>query len=179
MDYILTDIHFHTNSSFDAYENGKNGNFDFDLFLENEKKSDNKLGLLVKTDHNILDYNYYCELKRKIIKKNSNLVLLPGIELNSTDDVHWIFIFDDLKLSENIENSKIGNLLDIKIQELFEYTSVIPPKQELEYAQNSKMKIEKFVSILNELEISFLAIPHLNKTKGFYNKLKSNKELLE
>lgn len=179
MDYILTDIHFHTNSSFDAYENGRNGKFDFDSFLENEKHSDNKLGLLVKTDHNILDYNYYCELKRKIIKKNSNLVLLPGIELNSMDDVHWIFIFDDLKLSENVENGEIGNLLDLKIQELFEYTSVIPPKQELERAQKSKADIGKFVSILNELEISFLAIPHLNKTKGFYNKLKSNKELLE
>lgn len=179
MDYILTDIHFHTNSSFDAYENGGKGNFDFDLFLENEDKSSHKLGLLAKTDHNILDYNYYCDLKEKIIHKNSKLVLLPGIELNSTDDVHWVFIFDDLKLSENIENNKIGNLLDIKIQELFGYKDLIPNNNELENAQKNKVDIGKFVSILNDLGISFLAIPHLNKNKGFYDKLKKNKALLE
>ena len=179
MDYILTDIHFHTNSSFDAYENGGKGNFDFDLFLENEDKSSHKLGLLAKTDHNILDYNYYCDLKEKIIHKNSKLVLLPGIELNSTDDVHWVFIFDDLKLSENIENNKIGNLLDIKIQELFGYKDLTPNNNELENAQKNKVDIGKFVSILNDLGISFLAIPHLNKNKGFYDKLKKNKALLE
>ena len=134
---------------------------------------------MVKTDHNILDYNYYCDLKEKIIHKNSKLVLLPGIELNSTDDVHWVFIFDDLKLSENIKNSKIGNLLDIKIQELFGYKDLIPNNNELENAQKNKVDIGKFVSMLNDLGISFLAIPHLNKNKGFYDKLKKNKALLE
>ena len=30
MSYVLTDIHFHTNSSFDAYENENKGVFDYE-----------------------------------------------------------------------------------------------------------------------------------------------------
>lgn len=178
MDYVLTDIHFHTNSSYDAYENANKGVFDIDLFINNEKSSQHKVGLLVKTDHNILDYNYFISLREKIRKSGLELVIIPGIELNSTDSVHWIFVFDDLRMDEQINGVKVGHLLDLKIKELFNYSSIVPSNKELEEAQIKKLNIGKFVSILNDLEISFLAIPHLNKTNGFYNKLKKNKALL-
>jgi len=179
MSYVLTDIHFHTNSSFDAYENENKGVFDIDLFLKNEKESINKLGLMVKTDHNILNYPYYVDLCDKIKKNDSHLVLLPGIELNSSESVHWIFIFDDLKLKKTVNNCKIGELLDIRIKELFNYQKLVPSVTELQQAQINKVNIDKFVAILNELGISFLAIPHLNKEKGLYKKLKKNKELVD
>ena len=177
MDYVLTDIHFHTNLSFDAYENSNKGNFDIEEFVNNEKQSNNKLGLLVKTDHNILDYKNYNHLKDVINEHKLNLVILPGIELNSSDGVHWIFVFDDLKLCEKSNNSTIGELLDLRIKELFNYSELVPPMKELMQAQIDKVNIDEFVSILNDLEISFLAIPHLNKDKGFYKKLKKNKDL--
>ena len=44
MDYILTDIHFHTNLSYDAYENKNKGRFDLNLLINNEMISKNKVG---------------------------------------------------------------------------------------------------------------------------------------
>ena len=179
MEYVLTDIHFHTRSSYDAYENSNKGYFDIDLFIENERISERKLGLLVKTDHNILDYNYYVELKNKISQNNIDLILLPGIEINSSESVHWIFVFDDLRLAEKKDSARIGDILDDEIGKIFGYSRTIPDKNEMERAQVNKVDISQFISALNNLGISFLAIPHLNKTSGLYNVLKKNNELLK
>lgn len=177
--YYLTDIHFHTNLSFDAYENKKDYlDFDLDKLISNEKKlpDEERIKVIVKTDHNIFGYEKFKEMKSKLEKEG--IVLLPGIELNDEDKFHWIFVFDDKSLSKKIDGNEKGILLDINIQNYFNYTKMIPEVSEMEKAQTNKYPIEKFISILNQLNISFLAIPHLNKSNGLYKVLKKNKDKL-
>lgn len=177
--YYLTDIHFHTNLSFDAYENKKDySDFDLDKLIENEKNlpDEEKIKVIVKTDHNIFGYEQFNKMKSKL--ETGDIVLLPGIELNDEDRFHWIFVFDDKSLLEEVDGKEKGFILDEKIQSYFNYTKIIPDVLEMKMAQGKKYPIEKFISILNQLEISFLAIPHLNKSNGLYKVLKKNKDKL-
>lgn len=92
MQYNLCDIHFHTNMSFDAYEN-VNGNilkYDIDNIVDNyiNKSTDevNQVKLICMTDHNIFDYKNYLQQKDKFEKKG--IYLLPGIEVKCNDKIH-------------------------------------------------------------------------------------------
>ncbi|MDO5568861.1 MAG: hypothetical protein Q4G04_01955 [bacterium] len=74
MKYNLVDIHFHTNDSFDVC------NFDVDEFIKNEIIFVIKVNMIVKTDHNILNYSNYTCMKEKL--KGIDVNFLPGIEIN-------------------------------------------------------------------------------------------------
>lgn len=170
IDYYLTDIHFHTDLSFDAYQNEGGINFNLNQFAIEETSSSNPVKLIIKTDHNIFNYSKYVEYKS--ILSNYDIVLLPGIEINAENKVHWIFAFDDKCLEKERDNNKIGNILDEKIKEYFNYLNVFPDMATLRTEQQNVHRIDKFISILNENDISFLAIPHLNKASGFYEAIK-------
>lgn len=181
MQYNLCDIHFHTNLSFDAYENN-NGNtlqYNIDDIIENyiNQSSDeiNHVKLICMTDHNIFDYNNYLQQKLKFGSKG--IYLLPGIEVKGTDKIHWIIIFNDLIL----EKDKKGEKLEKSVKEFYQYNDTEKILTQTKRAQNSNIDILAFVRKLLELNIEFLAIPHMDKSNGgWFNVLKKfpNQNLL-
>lgn len=178
--YNLVDIHFHTDDSFDAFENQT---FDADELINvlQDSDPDKSVKLLCKTDHNILNFNKYLELAKKFEK--AGIRLLPGIEINSVSDVHWLFIFDDTSLCIGLpeDNDYHGLTLDDKINEFFHYDTsggYESIKAQAKQEQNKEHDLKNFIGILHELNVPYIAIPHLNKTKGWYAKLKKDESQL-
>lgn len=174
--YNLVDIHFHTDDSFDAFEHET---FDIDKLIDVLKDEDEykSVKLLCKTDHNILNFNKYLEMARKC--ENEGITILPGIEINSQDDVHWIFIFDNLTVNQGIPENEdyYGLTLDRKINEYFQYDvseQCKSLKQQAKDAQAKSHNLKKFIEMLHELNVPYIAIPHLNKTQGWFQKLKKD-----
>lgn len=177
MNYNLTDIHFHTNDSFDAYENNGYQIFNLDLIIKS--MINNNIGevkLVCKTDHNILNYGKY--IADRVAFGSNGINYLPGIEVNGNDKIHWLFIFSEAELSKTTRGELKGHILEKEIYtKVFRYdmtTDLIPQARQV---QNSPINLEEFLSILHDLKISYLAIPHLNKSGGFYTKIKSNEVL--
>lgn len=178
--YNLVDIHFHTDDSFDAFNNEP---FDIDTLIRALKDTDSNYNvkLLCKTDHNILNFSKYLEMAKKF--DNEGITLLPGIEISASGNIHWIFIFDDTVVCEGIpENSDyFGQTLDNKINEYFGYDTSDGERSILEQAKNAQSvshEIKGFIKILHELNIPYIAIPHLNKTNGWYERLKKDSSQL-
>lgn len=179
--YNLVDIHFHTDDSFDAFPHEI---FDVEKLIEILKDNDDNksVKLLCKTDHNILNFNKYFSMAQKF--DAAGITLLPGIEINSKEDVHWLFIFDNLIVNQGIpeDDDYWGQVLDSEINKYFGYDISERDKslkKQAEEAQKKSHDLKKFIEILHKLNIPYIAIPHLNKTKGWYKKLKSdNKQLL-
>lgn len=178
--YNLVDIHFHTDDSFDAFENQT---FDADGLINvlQDSDPDKSVKLLCKTDHNILNFKKYLELAKKFEK--AGIRLLPGIEINSISDVHWLFIFDDTSLCIGLpeDNDYHGLTLDDKINEFFHYDTsggYESIKAQAKQEQNKEHDLKNFIGILHELNVPYIAIPHLNKTKGWYAKLKRDESQL-
>lgn len=46
--------------------------------------------------------------------------------------------------------------------------------KQAEVAQSASHEIKDFIKILHELNVPYIAIPHLNKTKGWYAQLKKD-----
>ena len=177
-EYILTDIHYHTNDSFDAYENDSKQPYSTNLVSNaTSSKYNKKVKLLCKTDHNVLDYNNYLTLEAAFMV--DGIKILPGIEVNTTDKVHWIFVFDDSELSEETGTQTKGELLDGIIKQIYGYVTLCGTIAERRMAQNNKIDIGQFISKINKLGLSYLAIPHFNKNKGWYDILKRDKSKID
>lgn len=110
------------------------------------------------TDHNIFIYSRYLDVCKQFEK--IHIKCLPGMEL-TIDGVHWIIIIDDNKLSEN----DIGNTFSKRLMSLINYNYGSDDLIEL---SKREFKVEDIISLLNDLEISFMAIPHLDKDKGYF-----------
>lgn len=178
--YNLVDIHFHTDDSFDAFEN-YTFNVDELISVLQDSNPDKSVKLLCKTDHNILNFNKYYELAEKFEK--AGIRLLPGIEINSVSDVHWLFVFDDTSLCIGVPEDKDyhGLTLDEKINEFFHYDTsggYESIKAQAKQEQSKEHDLKNFIGILHELNVPYIAIPHLNKTKGWYAKLKKDESQL-
>lgn len=91
--------------------------------------------------------------------------LLPGIEINGNENVHWIFIFDDKKVDLALpeDDDYIGINLDREIHKYFNYDESKDLIKQANTAQSVSHDVPTFVSLLNSLEIPFIAIPHLKK----------------
>lgn len=175
MRYNLVDIHFHTDDSFDAYEGES---FDIDKVC-NIVENEIKVNLICKTDHNLFNYNKYENYKVKFREKGIHL--LPGIEINGNTNIHWVFIFDDRKVDLGIpeKNDYIGKVLDQEINTFFGYDENIDLKHQAKIIQQKETNIKDFIKILHRNEVSYLAIPHFNKSSGWYDHLKKDpKQLL-
>lgn len=167
--YNLVDIHFHTDDSFDAF---KKETFDIDKLISVLKDSnpDYDIKLLCKTDHNRFNFKKYWEMVQKF--EAVGITLLPGIEINAADHIHWIFIFDNTTVNVGIPeyDDYRGLTLDSRINEYFGYDLTEKDKsliEQAEFAQSTPHDIKSFIQILHELNIPYIAIPHLNKTKGY------------
>lgn len=178
--YNLVDIHFHTNDSLDAYEEEK---FDVEEVISVLKDEDESkfVKLLCKTDHNILNFENYLMMSEKFASEG--ITLLPGIEINAQGNIHWVFIFD-LCIEQGIPeyDDYHGQTLDNRIIEYFNYDKTNTKKslqQQAKEAQNKEHDLKKFIAILHDLNIPYIAIPHLNKSKGWYDKLKKDKNQLK
>lgn len=172
MQYNLCDIHFHTNLSFDAYENN-NGNslqYDIDDIIENYINQSldeiNRVKLICMTDHNIFNYNNYLQQKLKFGLKG--IYLLPGIEVKGNDKIHWVIIFNDLIL----EKDKKGQKLEEFVKEFYNYNDSEDILIQTERIQNDNIDILDFIRKILDLKIEFLAIPHMDKSNGWHNVLK-------
>jgi len=172
INYNLTDIHFHTNDSFDAYENISKRQFDLTSLIDEINCDDTNLKLLCKTDHNVLNYSKYLTLRKTAMEKGVSL--LPGIEVNTHEKIHWLFIFNDKELSEQIDGSSIGELLDEKLTSLYNYSIKNGSINERKVAQETQIDVDKFIKLFNQLRITYLAIPHFVKSNGFFDNIKSN-----
>lgn len=177
--YILTDIHFHTNDSFDAYENDSYDCLDLEKIIGKKSNlTNNHVELICKTDHNVLNYFNYISLKKLFGEKG--ITLLPGIEINMTNKIHWLIIFSDEELAKINDSGKTyGALLDEEITNLYNYSILNGTMLERKIAQTIIVNVEDIIRKINKLGLSFLAIPHFNKTRGWYNTLKSNKQQLQ
>lgn len=181
--FNLCDIHFHTNMSYDAYENIGSVVFDIssicDHLMCNERDEEKNVKLVCATDHNIFDYNYYLFMKSEFESKG--VVLLPGIEINGDASVHWIFIFDDIALAqeEQVQGTSLGQKLTDMINKLFNYNITDPLVPQAEKVQPHTQNVISFVEQLIDLKIEFLAIPHMDKTKGWYDILKTSPEQMQ
>lgn len=174
--YNLVDIHFHTDDSFDAF---RNETFDVDKLISVLKDEDENYSvrLLCKTDHNRFNFKHYLSMAQKF--SAAGITLLPGIEINAADNIHWIFIFDNTSVCEGVPeyNDYHGQTLDDKINEYFGYDASDDEKNVLkqaEVAQSASHEIKDFIKILHKLNVPYIAIPHLNKTKGWYAQLKKD-----
>ena len=174
--YNLVDIHFHTDDSFDAFEKEP---FVVDRLINvlKDNNADFDVKLICKTDHNRFNFKKYFEMAQKL--QQEGITLLPGIEINATGQIHWIFIFDNSVVNLGIpeDDDYIGQILDDKINDYFGYKFTETEKNILEQAKTAQAEshdIKKFIQILHELNIPYIAIPHLNKTKGWYVQLKKD-----
>lgn len=175
--YNLCDIHFHTNKSFDAYENdgGEQFNIDClcDTYLCGDIDPNNNIKLLCLTDHNFFDYDCFKNMRDKFNSKG--VVALPGIEINGDNSVHWIFIFDDLCLEENSK----GDELTKYINNLFKYDMSKDVLKQAKKVQPKKQNVIEFVEKIIDLQVDFLAIPHMDKSNGWYKILAKDKGQLD
>lgn len=172
MQYNLCDIHFHTNLSFDAYENinGNSLQYDIEDIIENYINQSldeiNRVKLICMTDHNIFNYNNYLQQKLKFGLKG--IYLLPGIEVKGNDKIHWVIIFNDLIL----EKDNKGQQLEEFVKEFYNYNDSEDILIQTERIQNDNIKILDFIRKILDLKIEFLAIPHMDKSNGWHNVLK-------
>lgn len=178
--YNLVDIHFHTDDSFDAF---KEETFNVQEIIEVMKGKDEKssVRLVCKTDHNRLNFRKYYSLYNTFA--DAGIKLLPGIEINTQGNIHWLFIFDDQVLNLGIpeDDDYRGDTLEDLINNYFGYTSGDETSllRQAEEAQTRAHDLKEFIKKLNEGNFSFIAIPHLNKTRGWYEKLKKDPKQVE
>ena len=182
-EYNLCDIHFHTNNSFDGFKSSLQFNVNnISNMLSGDSVAEN-VKLVCFTDHNYFNYNDYLNNANSL--NASGIKCLPGIEVNTTNNVHWIIIFDDEKLKENDKNGvTIGTDLENAIIDFYHYVPVNPSDssteilKQTECAQLNPIDIIEFINKINELEIEYIAIPHFDKKKGWYEKLWHDSEQL-
>lgn len=176
--YYLCDIHHHTNNSFDGYIKK-----DFDINeLVTKLNGDNvtsNVKLVCFTDHNYFNYDNYVTNYNCL--KSHGILCLPGLEVNTTNKVHWVFIFNDMELYTTFENGKTkGKKLEEEINAFFEYDLSLDILKQAEQKQNNPIDIEKFVEIINSISLEFMAIPHFDKSNGgWYDKIKKDIKQLQ
>src|SRR5690554_745313 len=172
-EYNLVDIHLHTNDSFDAYENEGQKSFNIDEIIEDAKEGDHKIKLICKTDHNILGFDNYLSDENKL--KKAGIKYLPGIEINGTKAIHWLFIFDDKELMKKKDGKHIGNIFEDDLyDEIYNYNESDNLIEQSKIAQTNQVDIDKFINLIHRYKLAYIAIPHLNKSSGVYKKIKDS-----
>lgn len=183
-DYYLCDIHFHTNNSFDAFKTIKFDVNDICSILNGKAIEDN-VKLICFTDHNFFSYSDYDNYFQTLSK--CGVLCLPGIEINTTNKVHWIIIFNNNELSQTTENGKLkGEILEEKIDSYYKYNTSNKKKnlqeflKQTEKAQLSPIDISEFIDLLNAIGIEYIAVPHFDKRNGgWFNHIKKNPQQLQ
>ena len=153
MEYNLVDMHFHTNLSYDAYENQNGIKYDISKIYKNSN-----VKMVCLTDHNIFDYSAY--LKKESEFSSLKIKCLPGMEL-TIDGVHWIIIMDDQKLSKD----KIGSEFS---KDLLSKINIDIDKYDISDFADKEYKATDIISLLDKYGINYIAIPHLDKDKGIF-----------
>ncbi len=179
-DYNLTDIHFHTDDSFDAYQNAGKPQFSIELVASSTEANTGKnVRVVCKTDHNVLNYSYYLTLEQQFEAKG--IKLLPGIEINTSGKIHWLMIFDDIELKDLDDQCKPrGELLDELFNSIYGYSTLTGTIEERRSIQGTEIDIGEVIKGVNSLGLSYLAIPHFNKSHGgWYQHVKDDKSKLD
>ena len=175
--YYMCDIHFHTCNSFDGFAKQ---DFDIDkiaMILKGKNVTDD-VRLVCFTDHNYFNYLDFQTNFSKL--KDKGILCLPGIEINTTERVHWFIIFNNEELNESIKKDKKGEILEKRINGFYKYNTSIDILKQAANKQLSPVPIEDFVDLLNEIGIEYIAIPHFDKNNGgWYNQLKKDPEQLQ
>lgn len=153
MKYNLVDIHFHTNLSYDAYENQNGIKYDISKIFKNSN-----VKMVCLTDHNLFDYSSF--LAKEDEFSTLKIKCLPGMEL-TINGVHWIIIMDDQKLSKNQIGEKFSKELLLKID-------IDVDKYNINELEEKEYKAVDVISLLDKYEINYMAIPHLDKDKGIF-----------
>lgn len=156
-EYNLVDIHFHTEDSYDTvsekYEWNRVSNY-----------LDDKIDLLVKTDHNLIGFENYL----KQLKSFESISYLPGVELNiatGSNKVHWLFIFNPSELLKKDESGKeIGYKLEEKFNEILYGKKVVGESEARDF---KAVEAKKIIDLIISLDIDVIAIPHLFKHAGY------------
>ena len=155
MEYNLVDIHFHSNLSYDAYENVNNG-IEFnvkDIF------NNSKVKMVCVTDHNIFDYAKYLSISEEL--SELGIKCLPGMEL-TIDGIHWIIIIDEEKLKENSIGNDFSKDLLLKI-------GININNYDIKNLRDKQYNVDEVIHSLEKFGINYIAIPHLDKDKGIYH----------
>ncbi len=142
-----------------------------------EKLKSNKIDMFSITDHDYFSYELYAKLKT--YEKNGDFKkILPGIEFsvgyenenNEVKQVHVICIFDDAN-EEKIKNIKKCIPIDeIKKRNSKNEEEII---EKIKYDGEGKYFTEdKFISILNKIDLNVIMIAHQKNTNPAKNDLK-------
>ena len=182
--YYLCDLHFHTNDSFDAFENsGENPINQFDiekvkLYLKgNDDNVENNVKLVAFTDHNVFNYTHYISNYNSLI--TDDILCLPGIEINTTNKIHWIFIFDNNELALLTGGKTKGEILMDEINAFYGYDLSLDLLSQAKIEQTKPRDVNKFVDMFNKLNLDYIAIPHFNKDKGYVEAMKKHPEVID
>lgn len=182
--YYLCDLHFHTNDSFDAFENS--GETPTNLFdIENikthlkgdDESVENNVKLIAFTDHNIFNYSHYINNYNLLI--SDGILCLPGIEINTTNKIHWIFIFDNKELEKKNGNITNGEILTNEINSFYGYNLSLDLIEQARVEQTKPRDVTSFIDMLNRLNLDYIAIPHFNKDKGYIAAMKKHPEVID
>lgn len=160
------DLHIHSVRS-----KGKDkGKVDFNT-LENipilaQKLNDNGVQMCAITDHDIFDYEMYCELKKYESDENSSIIkVFPGIEFsveflgeNGGKVVHVIAIFDDEK------KEKIKGIA----------SKLTDDNEKVAYDRSQAFSEEKFLDILRSIDLDTVLIAHQKSTLSTMNLYKND-----
>ncbi len=151
MEWIKFDLHHHTNEDYAR----ENNSFDYEMILE--KFNQEKVKLIAITNHNNISIKSIKEYKKIIKRKNYDINLVPGIEIQfkmggSTKLGHLVLIFSD------IYNDKIEELNSFFMDQK-------------NYDPNSNENFnDAFPKMLNKLVLSnfndFIIMPHFDKTSN-------------
>ena len=136
--------------------------------------------LVCFTDRNYFNYFDYLSSFNELRKYE--ILCLPGIEINTTNKVHLIFIFNNCELEEYFDGqTKKGEILQQKIFEFYKDNKCDNHAEmmaQTSNAQNNPIDISDFLDLLNGISIEYLAIPHFDKTNGWFNHIKKDEEQL-
>lgn len=121
-----------------------------------EKLNNNGVQICAITDHDVFDYNMYCNLKKYETEETSSIIkVFPGVEFsvefqgeNGGVVVHVITIFDD----ENEE----------KIRTISSY--LVDDKGDAAYDSTQAFSEEKFLEILRNINLDTILIAHQKST---------------
>ena len=156
---ILDDIILLSNNEietlFESLPKAKGELYNYQIFLEKIKESNEKELIQLKKDYNI-NYNNYIRLLRNIIKERN-------LDLRNM----WVNAFGgELNCNKNnfnllFEKNKIGNFHPLESEYIF---SLINPDNEI-------LKFKQFYDVINKKveEIEHLKLKDINTNKNFYN----------
>ena len=161
--WFRADFHLHTNADKEFKYNG-NENFYHKEYIDALVRAGIRLGII--TNHNKFDFDEFRKLRK--LSRQSNIALLPGVELSVNDGrngIHTLIVFSDLWLENN--NDYISPFID----------SMFPGAHQGQHKSGrSSGNILQVVTELEKINRDyFLVFAHVEQKNGLWEEMGGGK----